>query len=494
MAARVSGEVSRLVQSPVDSTVSAEVAHKRTNSRAPEVSAKRHRNDDLTALDQMFGTMRAASSQRAARLSVACSVDPEPLRWLVQMGAGQQSQGSETIETGMETVRRLRWALEHTKFKFEDPQVEFHRMCLSSLLPVIFKRHWVRYRKQIMAMLGVESVTQRVAFSMPRGQGKTIATAAMIAALCYASASMGAKLLIACFAVHEKQTRWMLQRAVEMLENVRNADGAERVFVHISAAAFKVTQTPSHMDLNAVTFLAMPGTSSSGRGLQPDLIVLDEAAYIDPKCMWDTILPMMSNLNRTVFAISSPSEECVAFDAFFRRKFSDGRPLFENAKVENVCADCAQKGVMECPHIIPVIPPWKGKEQMEFLKIMYAGNAARYAHEVAGTMGTTQKSVFHEGMVDAMFTRRVTGSAAASFLFLSVDPAAGGETSDTAWTTLFVDPNKNVVVSARARVTVVYHGGEWRGQHSRQRRCPVHAYVDARKEARCLDVRGTNRV
>ena len=91
------------------------------------------------------------------------------------------------------------------------------------------------------------------------------------------------------------------------------------------------------------------------------------------------------------------------------------------------------------------------------LKMIYAADPKRYAQEVEGAMGDSEVTVFQECWVDRTLATQVRANSDVPFLFLAVDPAAGGLGSDTAWSTHFLDANDRIVV--RARASIYFFGG-----------------------------------
>lgn len=82
--------------------------------------------------------------------------------------------------------------------------------------------------------------------------------------------------------------------------------------------------------------------------------------------------------------------------------------------------------------------------------MVYASDPQRYAKEVEGAMGDDEVPTFTEPWVDGFLGAKAIATRDVPFLFLSVDPAAGGRGSDTAWTTHFFDTADRIVVRAAA--------------------------------------------
>jgi hypothetical protein len=349
---------------------------------------------------------------------------------------------------GHVVISEMRWALKNMGLAFTEAQRRYHELLFPAILPLAFGREWDENREEIMRKYGYTTMCQRVAFSMPRSNGKTVSTAAFLAAMMYAFCFR--PLEIVCFAIGERQTKMMVARVAEYLWVLVRAQGAKKFFFDRTTNSCAASLTNRANDPNTATLCAMPGTAEAGRGKQPHVVVLDEAAYINQECMRQTIVPMFGHRERAVFAISTPGYSDGFFESFFNARLSDGTPVFVTTRIENICSACATAGLTTCEHLISVTPPWKDELQMEVMRVLYQGDPEAFNREAAGVMGTLDVPAFEPDLVMRLFSRNVSHSQAVPFFFLSIDPAAGGKSSDTAWTSSFVTDDAKMVVRTRA--------------------------------------------
>lgn len=282
-------------------------------------------------------------------------------------------------------------------------------------------------------------------------------------------------LSIVCFSIQQDQARWVMLMTFTMIS--RLPCGTE--MCHRKGADLLVSRKSRDLaDTTATKLRAQSGNAAGGRGLQPDILILEEAAFIDEDLYMETIFPMFAHRRRSVIAISSPRDAGGVFSSLFSLRFENGDLIFKTVKDQNICDACLLAKRMQCPHIIPALPPWKTETQKELLRLMYANYPERFAKEVEGAMGATDAPVFSMLRVDGMLARKFVATQAVPFLFLSVDPAAGGKGSDTAWTSLFFDHRDRVVVrNARTHARTLFIMGRITRAGPRGRR--VHARTRA---------------
>ena len=365
--------------------------------------------------------------------------------------ASAKSKG-RGLDSGHEHVKKIRWALAKIAGTLErgtytDKQAQFHDMMLYATLPILFGSDWDMHENTILAHYGLDTHYPRVIMSMPRSGGKTIAVTTFLAAFMWAMADKN--LLLTCFAIQQAQTSWIVDKTYRFISVLPG--GA--AMCQRSSTAMMTSRKPKHMALATATILrAQSGNAAGSRGAQPDILILEEAAFIHDDLYYETVFPMLAKRGRAVFAISSPKEAQGLFAMMFRLRFPDTNDyVFLSVKDENICQDCLRAGRMDCTHIIPSLPPWKTEREKMLLKMCYAADKKRYAQEVEGAMGDSEVVVFQEFWVDRMFASQVRAGADVPFLFLAIDPAAGGKGSDTAWATLFFNSNDRIIVSGRAR-------------------------------------------
>lgn len=276
------------------------------------------------------------------------------------------SGAARGMDAGHAAVRRVRWALANLGgIRFTDQQTTFHDMMLYATLPHLFGAEWDANEAAILAYYGRPRHSPRVAMSMPRSGGKTMAVTAFLASFMWAMVDSG--LSIVCFSIQQDQARWVLESTFSLLSRLPGGES----MCHRKGADLLVSRKSRDMaSTTAIKLRAQSGNAAGGRGLQPDVLLLEEAAFIDPELYFQTIFPMFAHARRSVIAISSPSDAGSVFSSLFSMRFENGDLIFETVKDQNICDACLLEKRMRCDHKIPVLPPWKTERQKELLRLM----------------------------------------------------------------------------------------------------------------------------
>jgi hypothetical protein len=97
------------------------------------------------------------------------------------------------------------------------------------------------------------------------------------------------------------------------------------------------------------------------KGTGGDVLILEEAAYVDPGFFYETVAPLMLIGNTTLLAISTLTSEINFYTRLIRmRDQSTGLPMFATMCIELVCARCKEDGKQtECVHMLHLVPRWQ---------------------------------------------------------------------------------------------------------------------------------------
>ena len=305
------------------------------------------------------GAQTASQQQDAADADPGDAVERTMMRDTLVAACTAAHRG---VDQGHETVRRIRWALSQIAQSldnrtFTDKQAQFHDMMLYATLPILFGAEWDMHEREILAFYGLDSHAPRVIMSMPRSGGKTIAVTSFLAAFLWATVDR--KLLLVCFAIQQAQTSWIIDKTFRFISVL---PGGLEMCQRSSTVLSTSLKAKRDASSTATVLRAQSGNAAGSRGIQPDVLILEEAAFIHDEMYYETVFPMLAKRGRAVFAISSPKEARGLFAMMFTLRFPDtGEFVFKSVKDENICGDCLRAGRMECSHIIPSLPPWKSK-------------------------------------------------------------------------------------------------------------------------------------
>lgn len=169
------------------------------------------------------------------------------------------------------------------------------------------------------------------------------------------------------------------------------------------------------------------------------MLILEEAARLDPKVFQETIAPLLGVAYTTLLGISTPMEEDNQYSQMMNLKDADDTPLFKTMEITLVCDACKAKGdketMVSCPHMAHEVPPWKkDSARQNLVKALMSTDPALLLRETAGLTTSSTTVAFDHAAISA-FERRTHGSTVDTHyvknLIIAIDPSGGGH-SETA--------------------------------------------------------------
>lgn len=139
------------------------------------------------------------------------------------------------------------------------------------------------------------------------------------------------------------------------------------------------------------------------------MIIIDEAAAINSRLFFETIVPLLEMRTTSLIAISTPLDEFNFFSKILNMRDDDGNSFFDTVQIGLVCDDClkldSHADRLKCPHLKDMLPPWKSASRNErFKKLMIeTGNAARGLRENAGVVASDRATVFQRKDIENLF-------------------------------------------------------------------------------------------
>lgn len=176
------------------------------------------------------------------------------------------------------------------------------------------------------------------------------------------------------------------------------------------------------------------------RGITATIVVLEEAAYMEPLVVKRVIIPLMSVQQCKLIGLSSP-DTC---ENYYTRmtKLMDpatNKPLFNVIRIGHTCEECARAGTSEtCTHVAQIpLPPWKPPGRRNTVRLMM-DNEAAFMREQLGIAMSDSKVIFAPEMVQALRTQplyRFRMDRSVDLLYMVIDTFGGGDNSEFVITT-----------------------------------------------------------
>ena len=176
------------------------------------------------------------------------------------------------------------------------------------------------------------------------------------------------------------------------------------------------------------------GQIGTTKGTGGDVLILEEAAYCDEQCFYETVAPILSVGRASLVAISTLTSEINFYTRLIQmRDPTTSRPLFATRCIELCCEKCKEDGKSaECVHMLHLVPSWQSAERHRRLKLMLADRPDLIQSELAGLAFEALEQVFRKGDIALMFDTSGLPFTQNQTIFLVIDPAAGGPLSDFA--------------------------------------------------------------
>ena len=169
------------------------------------------------------------------------------------------------------------------------------------------------------------------------------------------------------------------------------------------------------------------------RGVDADLIVLEEAAFIDKDFFQEVIAPLMTVEGTILLGITTPPPfpESNPYSRMLKAKDpATNKTVFKPICISNMCDRCHKERRTVCYHVRAVGVPWKPKSGLRKARIIMADNAAAQARELFGANVDAGARPFVGPKLDRFRGRRVRMPVEPQIVFLGIDPAGGGDSSE----------------------------------------------------------------
>ena len=187
------------------------------------------------------------------------------------------------------------------------------------------------------------------------------------------------------------------------------------------------------------------------RGQGGDIIICEEAAFVNENTQFDAILPVLAVAKCAWLNISTPSKRS---DDLFTMLMNNG--VIRKLKIEQACSTCIAAGETEkCNHLQDDIPPWQSEENRNFLKGLYERRRVQFQREMQSVTSMVRPECFNEVKVRQVFTcpRGGLGGGARQHVFVAIDPAAGSQSSEgrgSDWAVVSITKPDCTIVGAEA--------------------------------------------
>lgn len=173
-------------------------------------------------------------------------------------------------------------------------------------------------------------------------------------------------------------------------------------------------------------------------------MILEEAAYMDPKIVTDICVPLMQVKYTATLAISTPRDSQNYYSHFFKMKKADGvTPLFNRVQIGLACEACRASGKgSECPHRLNLQPAWKTGQDLARMLL----TKEQFERESQGLFIEPHKPAFIPKFLSNWFNNEERMNYKyqqnAGIVFIAIDPS-GGSTDQSEMSLVAATLNRN---------------------------------------------------
>lgn len=143
------------------------------------------------------------------------------------------------------------------------------------------------------------------------------------------------------------------------------------------------------------------------KGTGGDVLILEEAAYVDPGFFYETVAPLTIVGNTSLLAISTLTSEINFYTRLIRmRDKQTGQPMFKVLSVQLACEKCKEEGkAVDCIHMLHLIPRWQSGERHTRLKTIMQDRPDLIVSELSGLAFDSLQQAFRTCDIETMMNQ-----------------------------------------------------------------------------------------
>jgi hypothetical protein len=143
------------------------------------------------------------------------------------------------------------------------------------------------------------------------------------------------------------------------------------------------------------------------KGTGGDVLILEEAAYVDPGFFYETVAPLTIVGNTSLLAISTLTSEINFYTRLIRmRDKQTGQPMFKVLSVQLACEKCKEEGkAVDCIHMLHLVPRWQSGERHTRLKTIMQDRPDLIVSELSGLAFDSLQQAFRTCDIETMMNQ-----------------------------------------------------------------------------------------
>jgi hypothetical protein len=177
---------------------------------------------------------------------------------------------------------------------------------------------------------------------------------------------------------------------------------------------------------------------STTKGTGGDVIILEEAAQVDPAFAYETVFPLLIMGTTSILMISTLTSEINFYTRLIKMKDGvTGLPMFVCLCIRLACQSCIDAGKSaDCVHMYHLVPRWQSADRHIKLKTIMEDRGDLINSELMGMAFDACQAAFKPAHLEIMFEQPCSLPITSEPIHIFVDPAAGGPSSDYAFVSI----------------------------------------------------------
>jgi hypothetical protein len=196
----------------------------------------------------------------------------------------------------------------------------------------------------------------------------------------------------------------------------------------------------SYLSLRHSLFYISPGENvtitntfflQTTRGTGADVIIIDEAAHIDHKLFFKTIIPILSMKNTSLLCLSSPEGDSNYYSALMNLKREDNpkESFFNVIECFRICKNCMKLErvkAIQCTHV-KNNAHWLSARKIKELKQLYKASPEDAIREFGGIVVSDYLPALRKEDIEKTFAAPTeTTISSPTYIFTCCDPTGAG--------------------------------------------------------------------
>lgn len=303
-------------------------------------------------------------------------------------------------------------------------QKQFHQSFLASILRIIYGSDYDKEKHRVTAQYKFKSRKQQVLVCAPRRMGKTWSVAYLVVVI----SIMLSDQIIAIFSPGKRQSVALMNHIYNFFKKLNETD---RVLKKNEETIVVRTIDGKESVINGY-----PSAVQTLKGVSGTIVILEEMAVIDPRVLFEVVVPLHQIDITSIIGISTITDEHNFMTKYLEKKDNNGELLFAVHRIYLACQSCRENGkAASCSHQSYLLPMWSSPRKRKIINCIMAEQEELLNREIGGIANSLHEKAFPYQFVKAFEEKKpfyAKSTQSYPHVFIAIDPNGHGPKSDFA--------------------------------------------------------------